>query len=297
MKKYFKIYLLILLVIANVLIFSLAHERSQHELTVAFLDVGQGDAIFIETPSGRQMLIDGGLPGGAVLRELGKVMPFYDRSIDVILATHADQDHIGGLNDVLNRYSVNLFVRTMTTSTSAVFESLLATAEKKKIKQEIITAPENVDFGDGSHFDILFPDEDTSGWETNESSIVGKMIYGDSSFLLTGDSPILIEKYLVEKYGPVLKSDVLKAGHHGSKYSSSELYVETVSPAYSVISAGLNNSYGHPTQEVLDILAKYKSKIAETLGKGSVIFKSNGQTIILLKNASGSATALDGEVF
>jgi competence protein ComEC len=286
MKKHFKIYLLILLVIANVLIFRLVYERNQHELTVAFLDIGQGDAIFIQTPNGRQMLIDGGLPGGAVLRELGKVMPFYDRSIDIVLATHADQDHIGGLNDVLNRYSVDLLVRTMTTSTSAAFETMLATVEQKKIKQEIITAPENIDFGDGSHFDILFPDKDTSGWETNDSSIVGKMIYGDSSFLLTGDSPILIEKYLVEKYGSALKSDVLKAGHHGSKYSSSELFVETVVPTYSVISAGLNNSYGHPTREVLDILAKYKSKIAETLGKGSVIFKSDGESLTLLPQLS-----------
>jgi competence protein ComEC len=282
MKNKLKISILLILLVGNFVIFWSVHKQNDKRLTVAFLDIGQGDAIFIQTPSGRQMLIDGGLPGGAVLRELGKVMPFYDRSIDVVLATHADQDHIGGLNDVLNRYAVDLLVRTMTTSTSAAFESLLATAENKKVKQEIITKPENIDFGDGAHFDIIFPDKDTSGWETNDSSIVGKMIYGESSFLLTGDSPIFIEKYLVDKYGKTLKSDVLKAGHHGSKYSSSELFVETVAPTYTVISAGLNNSYGHPTKEVLDILAKYKSKIAETLGNGSVIFKSDGEKLILL---------------
>ncbi len=270
-KNNFKLYFLLFLIILNLVIFSVIYDQTRHQFKVAFLDVGQGDAIFIQTPSGQQMLIDGGAPGGAVLRELGKVMPFYDRSIDIVLATHPDQDHIGGLNDVLERFSVNTFVRTMTTSTSAVFVGLTDLIQKKNIKEEIITKPEEINFNDGVKFDILFPDKDTSGWETNDSSIVGKLTYKDESFLLTGDSPIFIEKYLVDTYGDLLKSDVLKAGHHGSKYSSSELFIRTVLPKISIISAGLNNSYGHPTPEVLNILKKYGSEIWETSRLGTIM--------------------------
>lgn len=281
MKKQYKIYLLLFLFIFNIVIFSAIYKEDDKRLMVAFLDIGQGDAIFIETPSGRQMLIDGGPPGGAVLRELGKVMPFYDRSIDVVVATHGDQDHIGGLSDVLNRFSVDLFVRSMTTTTSAAFQTLLTIIENKNIKEEIIIKPENIDFGDGVEFNILFPDIDTSGWETNDASIVGKLVYGKNSFLLTGDSPSKIELYLVQKYGLFLKSDVLKVGHHGSKTSSSPLYVETVSPTYGIISAGLNNKFNHPAVQTMDTLNKYEVKILETLGKGTVVFKSNGENLTL----------------
>ena len=281
-SKKIQLTILLSLVIINVVICYSIYEQSDRRLTVAFLDVGQGDAIFIRTPSGRQMLVDGGPPGGAVLRELGKVMPFYDRSIDVLVATHPDQDHIGGLSDVLERFSVGLFVRTMTTSTSAVFQTILSTLEQKKIKQEIITSPENIDFGDGADFEIIFPDKNTAGWVTNDSSIVGKIIYGQTSTLLTGDSPIKIERYLVKKYGAFLQSTVLKAGHHGSKYSSSALFVGTVLPTYSVISAGLNNKYGHPNKETIDTLHKFGSKILDTLGKGPVNFKSNGKEMTLM---------------
>lgn len=286
MKKQLKIYLLSFLLILNVIIFSILYDKRDDKLTVVFLDVGQGDAIFVRTPSGRQMLIDGGLPGGPILRELGKVMPFYDRSIDIVLATHADQDHVGGLNDVLGRFSVDLFMRTMTTSTSDVYKNILEVVEQKKIKQEIITVPEIVDFSDGTRFEIIFPDQDTSDWETNDSSIVGKVIYGGTSFLLTGDSPISAEKLLVYKYGDYLKSDVLKVGHHGSRYSSSPAYITKVLPTYSVISAALDNSYGHPNQEVLDTLNNFNSRIVGTLGKGSVVFKSDGQNLILLPQLS-----------
>jgi competence protein ComEC len=279
MKK-FRIYLLIFLLFSNVIIFYVLHNQNDKSLTVAFLDVGQGDAIFIRTPSGKQMLVDGGPSGGVVLRELGKVMPFYDRSIDIVVATHPDQDHIGGLNDVLERFSVDLFVQTMTTSTTAVFQTLIKTLENKKIKQEIIKLPEEIDFGDGAKFYIIFPDKDTSGWKTNDSSIVGKLIYGEDSFLLTGDSPISIENYLIKKYGSSLQSDVLKVGHHGSKYSSSNLFIQTVLPTYSIISAGLDNRYGHPNMEILDILEKFSSKILKTIGNGEIMFKSDGKGIM-----------------
>jgi len=277
-KKNLKIYFLAILLILNIIIFYSVYYISGSGLTVAFLDVGQGDATFIKTPDGHQMLLDGG-PNGSVLRELGQLMPFYDRSIDVVLATHADQDHVGGLVEVLKRFKVDLFIETNTTSTSAVYRELEDLIKEKNIKKEIITSPEILTLGSGTEFKILYPMQDTAGWDTNDSSIVGQLIYGNNSFLLTGDSPQKIEKYLVGKYGSSLKSDVLKVGHHGSKNSSSDIFIGTVSPAYSIISAGLNNRYGHPHQEIIDILNNFKTNILETFEVGNIIFSADGEGI------------------
>jgi competence protein ComEC len=278
-RQNFKIYFLFLLVVINALIFYSVYYFTNPKLEVAFLDVGQGDAVFIKAPGGRQMLVDGGA-NNSVLRELGKVMPFYDRSIDVVLATHADQDHIGGLVEVLKRFKVDLLVRSNTTSTSAVYLELENLIKEKKIKEEIIMSPENIILGPGSEFDILFPTQNTAGWETNDASIVGKLVYGQNSFLLTGDSPQKIEGYLVGKYGSFLESDVLKAGHHGSKTSSSELFVGTVSPTYTVISVGLDNRYGHPSSEAVSIFTNFKSQILETKNEGMIKFESDGWNLI-----------------
>lgn len=277
-KKNFKLYFLLFFFTLNITIFHLVYYISGSELIISFLDVGQGDAIFVKVPGGIQVLVDGGA-NAEILRELGKVMPFYDRSINVIIATHADQDHIGGLVEVLKRFKVDLFLRSNATSSSAVYLELENLIKEKKIREEIIMSPKILSLGPGAELDIIFPTQDTTGWETNEASIVSKLVYGENSFLLTGDSPQLIEKYLVGKYGNFLDSDVLKVGHHGSKNSSAELFVGTVSPIYAVISAGLNNRYGHPSQEVLDIFAQFQDKVLQTLGAGMIVFKSDGTNI------------------
>jgi competence protein ComEC len=274
-------YLLIFLLIINIFIFYYIYYSNTGELAVTFLDVGQGDAVFIKSPSGRQMIIDGGA-NNSVLRELGKVMPFYDRSIDVVLATHADQDHVGGLVEVLKRFKVDLFIRSNATSTSGVYKELENLIREKNINEVIITAPQILNLGENTEFDIIFPIHNTAGWETNDASIVGRLVYGDNSFLFTGDSPQIIEKFLVAKYGDFLDSDVLKVGHHGSKNSSSEIFVGTVSPSYSVISVGLNNRYGHPAPEALKVLGDFSGQILETL-QGTIKFKTDGINLLLIK--------------
>jgi competence protein ComEC len=281
-KHNLKIYLPLFLLVLNIIIFYSIYYISSAELKVAFLDVGQGDAIFIKSPSGRQMLIDGG-PNNKVLRELGKVMPFYDRSIDVVLATHADQDHIGGLVEVLKRFKVDLFIRSNSTSTSDVYIELENLIKKKDVEEVVIFSPQILTLGKNTEFDIIFPTQNTASWETNDASVVGKLIYGNNSFLLTGDSPQIIEKYLVGKYGSFLKSDILKVGHHGSKNSSSELFVGTVSPKYSVISVGKDNRYGHPNPEALNVLKNFGGQILETMTKGRIIFKLDGTTVKLIE--------------
>lgn len=280
LKSNLRIHILLFLIILNIIIFYSIYYISGASLELAFLNVGQGDAIFIKAPDGKQMLIDGGANNG-VLRELGRAMPFYDRSIDVVMATHADQDHIGGLVAVLNRFKVDLFIQTNTVATSDVYKELQNLIEEKKINKVIITSPQILTLGQNTEFDIIFPTQDTAGWDTNDSSIVGKLVYGNNSFLFTGDLPQNIEKYLVGKYGDFLDSDILKVGHHGSKTSSSELFVGTVSPAYSIISVDSNNRYGHPAPEVLKILGDFGGEILQTMNLGTIKFKSDGQNLIL----------------
>lgn len=256
-------------------------------LTIAFLDVGQGDAIYIEAPSGNQVLIDGG-PGKAVLRELSKVMPFYDRSIDVVMATHADQDHVGGLPDVLNKYKIQIFMEPGVPGPSSSYEELEKIVEGDGTKKILARRGMVVDLGDGAILQILFPVIDSPSTDTNMSSIVARLVYGENEFMLTGDSPLAIENYLVSlesqsrTFGtgavqsPTLASDVLKAGHHGSKTSTSESFVSAVSPQYAIISVGKDNKYGHPNQETLDTLNSFGAKILRTDQSGRIIFKSDG---------------------
>lgn len=270
--------LLVLLFTAVISIYAAFREERNGVLTVAFLNVGQGDAIFIDTPSGHQMLIDGG-PSKGVLRELSKVMPFYDKSIDAVIATHPDSDHISGLNDVLSKYKVGLFMEPGVSNDSSVYVELKNKVENKKITSVEARRGMIVDFGDNSYLQILFPVADPDGMDTNAASVIARLVYGENEFLFTGDSPINIEEYLASLGG--LQSDVLKAGHHGSKTSTSKAFVSAVSPEYTVISVGKDNKYGHPNQEVLDVLNNFGIKILRTDQSGRIIFESDGMVLKL----------------
>jgi len=249
-------------------------------LTVAFLDVGQGDAIFIDAPNGRQVLIDGG-PNKKILQELAKVMPFYDRSIDMLIATHPDADHIAGLNDTLNNFNVDFIMEPGIYSDSAVYAEFKKSAEEKKIKTILAKRGMKVILDENARILILFPDRDPAKMDSNNASIVAKLVYGKNSFLLTGDSPQKVEKYLVFLDKKTLKTDVLKVGHHGSKTSTSESFLGYTDPEYAIISAGKNNRYGHPHKEVLDILEKFETKILRTDELGAITIQSDSENIML----------------
>ncbi|MDP6119371.1 MAG: MBL fold metallo-hydrolase, partial [Candidatus Pacebacteria bacterium] len=248
------------------------------DLKVVFLDVGQGDAVFIETKNGNQVLIDGG-PNDKVLRELSKFMSFFDRSIDMIIATHPDSDHIGGLVGVLNRFDNDIYLESGVESDTLVYSSLENTLEKEKNTRIIAKRGMIFDLGNSVQLEVLFPDGEVSGFEPNTASIITQIKHEEVSFMLTGDSPASIERYLVSIDGKGLKSDVLKAGHHGSKTSSSEVFLGFVSPTYSVVSAEEDNRYGHPHKEVLDRLSDFEINILETSKDGSIVFLSNGEEV------------------
>ena len=252
-------------------------------LTVSFLDVGQGDATFIESPSGTQVLIDGGADSrvlGALSEELG----FFDRDIDMLVATHPDGDHIGGLIDVLIRYDVGTVLMTENVNDTPVYDAFIRAVEEERAAVLYARAGQVYDLGVGSAgsttLTILFPDHDPTNMESNDSSIISKLTYGGISYLFTGDAPQNIETYLVEKNSLLLASDVLKVGHHGSRTSSSEIFIQAVAPTYAIISAGKDNKYGHPHKEVTDLLTRYGITTKNTADLGSIVSESDGVSIL-----------------
>lgn len=247
-------------------------------LTVAFLDVGQGDAIYIETPDGVQVLIDGG-PDSGVLRELASVMPLFDRTLDVIVATHSDKDHIGGLVDVLKRYAVKNIVRTENKNDTSVTEIFAALELVETDGLHIGMAGQQLLLGASTTLAILSPHGDPRAWESNTASLVTQLQYGEVAFMLTGDAPVGIEDYVAKSYGALIQSDVLKLGHHGSKTSSGELFLKTIAPTYAVVSAGVGNRYGHPHAEVLERVETQGALVVSTAESGTIVFKSDGKRV------------------
>lgn len=271
----------IALVLSNIFVWTAVyHKQPSNILSVYFLDIGQGDAVLIDSPEHKRMLIDGG-KNRAVLSELGKIMPFADTRLDVVLETHPDADHIGGLPEAVSRYDVGLFVEPGVESDNTIDDELERRIEQENIPKLLARRGMVVNFGDGAKLQILFPNQNVSNWETNRASIVAKLIYGDKSFLLTGDSPIQIENVLISLDPEILDVDVLKAGHHGSRTSTSLSFAKATSPEYAVISAGKDNSYGHPHKEVLDILREVGAKVVSTINLGTIKFETDGKTLEL----------------
>lgn len=279
LKEHAKWYFLVALILANAVIwYALALGGGKGVLTVAFLDVGQGDAIYIEAPNGNQILIDGG-PGKGMLRELAKVTPFYDRSIDVVIATHPDKDHIGGLPELLTRYEVGVIMRSGAVNDTGVFQSLNEIIQRKNVEELLARRGMRVQLGGGAYLDILFPDRDATDFEPNDASVITRLVYGETKFLFTGDAPKDIEEYIARLDRSLLKSDVLKVGHHGSKTSTGALFLGAVLPSIGIISAEENSRYGHPHQEVLDILAEFNIETIATSEAGTIVFESDGKKI------------------
>jgi len=274
------------LIVSNIIAWIVVLDLNQPQfLEVTFFDVGQGDAIFIETPQNHQILIDGG-PTSMILEKLGKEMPFYDRTIDLIILTHPEHDHIAGLIEVFKRYKIDNILWTGVLRDTNEYQEwqqvLLKEQDKEKAKIYIARAGQKITWS-GCHPDqymeVLFPFENLEGQKienTNNTSIVSKLIFNENSFLFTGDSYKSVEKKLLEK---MIDSDVLKVGHHGSKTSTSEEFLKEVSPEIAVISVGKENHYGHPHPETLAVLNKHDIKVIRTDQKGDIRIISDGSNL------------------
>ncbi|HHY57424.1 MAG TPA: DUF4131 domain-containing protein [Chloroflexi bacterium] len=220
-----------------------------------FLNIGQGDGILIQTPSGRQVLIDGGASPEALFGELGAVMPFWDRTLDLLVLTHPDGDHMQAQAEVPARYRVAQAIHTAHAAQhpdEAIWRERMTTGGVKVIE---MAAGGWLDLGDGAALWVIWPPPAGFAGEDadNENSLVLKLIYGDFSALLTGDAGFASEHLLVDANAP-LASTLLKVGHHGSRSSSSPAFIAHVAPQLAVIQVGAGNDYGHPHAEVLDEL-------------------------------------------
>jgi competence protein ComEC len=281
MRKYWRETVIIVLICANLSVWFLTFShKSSNLLHVYFLNVGQGDSIFIDSPTHGRVLLDGG-PDRTVLSELGKILPFGDRRIDVMIESHPDADHIGGLVDVLKQYKIGAFIEPGVDSTNQVHITLENEVRSQSIPFLLARRGMNINFGDGTELLILYPNQNVKNWETNDASIVAKLVYGSKSFLLTGDSTKKAEYDLLGLNRTILKSTVLKAGHHGSATSSSLPYVEAVKPEYAIISAGKNNKYGLPKQVTLDTLTQVGARILSTINLGTIEFETNGNSLVV----------------
>lgn len=249
-------------------------------LRVYALDVGQGDAIFIETPNKSQILIDGG-PDSKVLSELSAVMPFYDRNIDLLVLTHPQMDHIFGLVEVLKRYSVAAVLMTGVEYQSGAYDEFKRLISDKHIPVYAAHAGQKILFGDGAGLDVVYPLAPMSGKPTtdadvNDTSVGVKLTFGKEKFLFMGDATLGEEVELINS-GQNIDIDVLKLSHHGSKTSSSQLFLEKTSPALVFASLGRNNRYGHPHKEVLDRIGDIPFYRTDLHGRVEIV--SNGKKI------------------
>ncbi|MDO8523893.1 MAG: hypothetical protein Q7R74_01540 [bacterium] len=250
-----------------------------HGLRVSFFDVGEGDSVFIQGPTGVKVLVDGGPAGGGVLRTLGSAMPFFDRSLDVVVESTPNADDSAGLTDVLGRYKVGTFIESGILGTTKAAQAVQDAVIQNGTRDVVARRGMRLLLGGGAYADILYPDSDVSNADSGSGSIVMHVVYGATSLLLTGDSSQKIEKYLVGLDGAGLQSDVLKAGHHGSKTSSAPEFVQTVSPLYTIFSRGCANKYGFPSEEVVAVFQNAGAQILDTCENGTIMFVSDGKIL------------------
>jgi competence protein ComEC len=259
--------------------FSLAHMQ-EGVLHVSVLDIGQGDAILVEGPTGKTMLVDGG-PDRAVLARLGEELGPLERSLDLVVETHPDADHITGLAAVLERYRVRAFMEPGFAPATDVARQL--EAEASDVPRIVARRGMRLDLGGGAYADILSPDRDPEGEDTNEGSIVMHLVYGSTSFMLTGDLPATHEDWLLalDADDGELPTTVLKAGHHGSKYSTGDAWLAALRPSMVAISAGEDNAYGHPNPETLARIRQEGAALYSTINSGTLHFVSDGSQVSL----------------
>lgn len=250
-------------------------------LAVSVLNIGQGDSILVRGPTGVLMLVDGG-PDASVLRELGAVLPFGMRRIDAVVETHPDKDHISGLLDVFARYDVANFLEpAIHDRTNAAAALAAAASAEPNVRHIVARRGMRLNLGGGAYADILHPDRDVSTAETNAGSVTMRVVYGKTSFMLTGDLPIPVEEWLVrlDANDGELPTTVLKAGHHGSKFSTGDDWLSALRPETVAISVGAHNTYGHPTVEMLSRVAREGATVYRTDRDGRITFFSDGVTV------------------
>jgi competence protein ComEC len=249
-------------------------------LHVVFFDVGQGDGIFIATPSGRQAVVDGGPSPSAMADAVGRRMPFWDRSLDLVILSHANDDHLGGLIPILERYEVAHAVQPRDPHFTAAYSRWHDLLQEKGIDTHWGRAGMRIHLGDGVWLEVLNPP--AVSWQAtdadgNNNSVVVRLTYGETTFLLTGDIGAEVEGWLL-MHQPV-QAQVLKLAHHGAKTSTTEAFLSVVDPWVAVVSVGADNGFGHPSGGVIDRVAEAGIRLYRTDVHGDIEFVSDGRRL------------------
>lgn len=248
-------------------------------LHVAILDVGQGDAILITTPAGRQILVDGGPSPAALGAALAREMPFWDRSLDLLILTHPDEDHVAGLAEALARFRVGAWLDNGRASDEPLYLQCLAALEAEGVPRQVVAAGDRLDMEQGIALQVLHPPRGPLPAAIdgdNEASVVLRLNWGEADFLLTGDVGAAAEASLLAS-GQPLDADVLKVAHHGSGSSTARAFLEAVGPRFAVISVGLNNRFKHPDPGLLERLGAVPDlAVLRTDQAGTVEFITDG---------------------
>mgnify|MGYP006372282055 FL=1 len=271
--------------------------EAKGQLTISMLDIDQGDAVLIQTgvkniliDTGDDKYYEDGKKGKENTQLLTELQKLKIDHIDTLVMTHAHADHIGKADKVIAQYGVKELVYNGIPSTSKYFINALKAAKANGTQQVKVKAGDVLDFGNGVSFEIVSPsqsliDEDTAAIKTkkkvdvNNESVVGRLTFGNFAMLFTGDAEGPVEKDMVASYGKKLKCQVLKAGHHGSKTSSTAEFLKLVQPESVVMSLGVNNQYGHPHEALLNRLQKQGIKnIYRTDANGTITIVSDGSS-------------------
>lgn len=252
---------------------------NNRDFKIIFIDVGQGDATLIQTPLGKNIVIDTGAKND-LGKNLSQYIPDDRRVIDLLILTHPDLDHIGGTMSVLNEFQVRKFMHSGLLAGIPLYGVIADAISEKNIPVFEASAGQQITVEPHVSIDIYSPHENIESFDANEYSIVTHVHYGEHSFLITGDASKLIESDITETYGEFISADILKVGHHGSQTSTLDSFVEMVNPQYAVISAGCDNRFGHPHPKVLTTLFQNSIEILETCSEGDIVFHSNGNDLV-----------------
>jgi competence protein ComEC len=244
-------------------------------LQVHFIDVGQGDSILLQI-NGYTVLIDAGPNSSS-----SELLTYLDnngiKNIDYVIATHPDEDHIGGMDEIIKNYEIGSFYAPKLTKDTDTFKNMVNALKSKGLKINVANEDIALNLGEDVEFDFLAPIEEKYE-ESNNYSIVAKLVYKESSMLFMGDAENLVEAQILRDKIDV-DTDVIKIGHHGSNSSSSTEFLNEVSPDYAIISCGKNNKYKHPHKETINKLVKAKTEIYRTDLLGTIIISSDGTDI------------------
>ena len=261
-----------------------ATAQTSANVTIKFIDVGQGEAILIALPE-KTILIDAGPTGSApkieqVLQELGR------DKIDYLVATHPDEDHIGGMADVISSTQIGTIYAPNKTNNTATYRKFLTAIQNNNLQITLAEAGTIIDQTDSYKLEILWPKKDANFPETNDYSVIIKLTVGNKTFLFTGDAPT--SAILDANSGHI---DVLKLSHHGSRTGTTEQLVRKLSPTYAILSYALDNSYGHPMQSVLNALRKHSVEVWGTGANGTITITCDGTNIDISGEKPGTVVA------